>query len=83
MIFFLLQNIEENANDDDEKELLLALLTSFDDDYKNPKQIHLSKSSEIRSNDEISQTSNCTQSTATASSSSIRFVPSQLEFGEQ
>ena len=63
--------------------MLIALLTSFDDDYKNPKQTSLEKSSEIDDNKDNSIGNNYTATTATASSSSIRFIPSLLDFGEQ
>jgi len=59
--------------------LLIALLTSFDDDYKNTKQIHNEKSSDMEDNKDFSIPNNYTAS----SSSSIRFIPSLLDFGEQ
>lgn len=86
------QNIEENSNDDDEKELLIALLTSFDDEYKHARQIPVESPPEPTNTNAVSGTSNCTTSSpstisAAASSSaamaSIRFIPSILDFGEQ
>ncbi|CAF2702202.1 unnamed protein product [Rotaria sp. Silwood2] len=84
-------NIEEIANDDEEKDLLIALLTSFDDDHTNIKQIDMEKASKTTYNNEILRNNNCTPSssssssagTTTASSSSIRFIPPLLDFGEQ
>jgi hypothetical protein len=34
-----LKNIEENTNDNEEKELVMALLTSYDDELKIDQQI--------------------------------------------
>ena len=63
----------------------MALLTSFDDDYKNTKQIDLEENK--HDNNEISLTNNCTSSssiaTTTTITSSIHFIPSLLDFGEQ
>ncbi|UJR33639.1 hypothetical protein I4U23_021073 [Adineta vaga] len=83
-------NIEENSSDNEEKELLIALLTSFDDDYKHSKEILDEKSSETKNSKDITNLNNCTSSspstvstTASASSMSIRFIPPLLDFGEQ
>ncbi|CAF3323967.1 unnamed protein product [Rotaria sp. Silwood1] len=86
-------NIEESTNDDEEKELLIALLTSFDDDHTNIKQIDIEKASKTTYNNEMLRKNNCTPSSSslsssnsaatTASSSSIRFIPPLLDFGEQ
>ncbi|CAF3551098.1 unnamed protein product [Rotaria sordida] len=90
-------NIEESTSDDEEKELLIALLTSFDDDHTNIKQIDINKPSKTTHNNEILRNNNCTspsssssnaETTTTAassssSSSSIRFIPPLLDFGEQ
>ncbi|CAF0749813.1 unnamed protein product [Adineta ricciae] len=83
-------NIEENSDDDEEKELLIALLTSFDEDYKQSKEILDEKSIEPKNSNDISNLNNCTSSspitasaTASSSSISIRFVPPLLDFGAQ
>ncbi|CAF4461293.1 unnamed protein product [Rotaria socialis] len=87
-------NIEENSNDDEEKELLIALLTSFDDDHTNVKQNDIGKLSEFTYDNKIFISNNCTSSSSSSlsvaatasessSSSSIRFIPPLLDFGEQ
>jgi hypothetical protein len=61
----------------------MALLTSFDDDYKNTKPLD---PEETKNPNEILLTNNCTSfssSVATTIASSIRFIPSLLDFGEQ
>ncbi|CAF1175327.1 unnamed protein product [Rotaria sp. Silwood1] len=57
-------NIEENINDNEEKELLTALLTSYDDEIETIKKI----------DNEIP---------IITTSTSIRFIPSLLNFAEQ
>jgi len=64
--------------------LLIALLTSFDNDHKANKKLSVEKSSDIIMNKETNNKNNCTSTPSTATvSSSIRFLPATLDFGEQ
>ena len=64
--------------------MLIALLTSFDNDHKANKKLSVEKSSDIIMNKETNNKNNCTSTPSTSTvSSSIRFLPATLDFGEQ
>ena len=75
---------------------MFALLTSFDDDHRDMKQIEIEKYPETEYSNDVLVNKNYTSSSttvttetsssttvATETSSSIRFIPSILNFGEQ
>lgn len=84
-----LQHFEDNINDNDERQLLIALLTSFDDEDWISNSINARERLSHETKSDTASTSSMDNSSSslvrgkTVAKASLRFVPELLDFTEQ